>query len=407
MIESMTDTHFTIVVPTRDRSDTLIYCLSTILSQDYGNFSVLVSDNASTDGTHEKVRRLNDNRIDYINTGRRVSMSENWEFALNHLKIKDGWVTILGDDDGLLPGALYSVNQIIKKTGHKAIRANGCSYYWPNLLGSSFGSISVSIKKGFEVRNSGQMLQKALDGKISYIELPVLYNGGFISGDLIEQARHKCGKVFNSLAPDIITGIIFSFLTEEYVYSYEPLAINGASVHSTGTSAHEKTKRNRAYDPLEKYLSESNIPYHKELPLTSNGTPLRSIPSSVYEAFLQAEVFHNLKSVKTSKEKQLNIILTDSGPNHNEIVEWAKLFSDRYNIDLSKYNLSGKMTLAKLTKLIILKLTNGMVLFKVNGSLINPLQNVYQASMVAGFIKDLRPSIFQLIKYRLKYLINK
>jgi len=82
---------FTIVIPTRERSDTLMHAIKTALSQDYENFRVLVSDNASQDQTKEKVEALKDPRIHYINTGQRVSMSENWEFALNH--VSDGWLT--------------------------------------------------------------------------------------------------------------------------------------------------------------------------------------------------------------------------------------------------------------------------------------------------------------------------
>ena len=37
-------------------------------------------------------------------------MSHNWEFALGF--VPDGWVTIIGDDDALLPGALKRVSGI-------------------------------------------------------------------------------------------------------------------------------------------------------------------------------------------------------------------------------------------------------------------------------------------------------
>jgi glycosyltransferase involved in cell wall biosynthesis len=145
-------------VPTRERCDTLIHTLSTILAQDYDNFSVLVSDNASNDDTRQKVEGLNDSRIIYINTRHRVSMSENWEFALNNVKY--GWVTVLGDDDGLLPGSLNYVDQVIKKTGLKAIRSNGCTYSWPTLMGSAFGSMSVSKKKVLRSESQAKCFRK-------------------------------------------------------------------------------------------------------------------------------------------------------------------------------------------------------------------------------------------------------
>ena len=117
---------FTIIIPTRERADILIHAIASALAQDYSNLEVLVSDNASSDDTEELVSKFDDARVRYINTGKRVSMSHNWEFALDH--VTEGWVTVLGDDDAILPGVLRSVNKVIDETGTLAIRSNGCGY---------------------------------------------------------------------------------------------------------------------------------------------------------------------------------------------------------------------------------------------------------------------------------------
>lgn len=396
------NTRFTVIVPTRERCDTLIHTLNTILVQDYDNFEVIVSDNVSNDGTRELVMRLReqDSRISYLNTGQRVSMSENWEFALKNLK--DGWVTVLGDDDGLLPGALSRVDQIIKKTGLKAIRSNGCSYSWPSLLSSTYGSMSISRRTGFVIRSSGHMLQKVLDGKCAYNELPVLYNGGFIAASLLNEARDKSGKIFNSMTPDVYSGIVLSYLTEKYCYCYEPLAINGASAHSTGTAGFEGIVRKRGYDPVEKFYSESNIPFHPNFPLLSNGKPVRSIYAVVYEAFMQAKSFHRLKAVQISSEKQLRIILLHSGPDHDEIMGWAKLFADKNYIDLNKIKISKIESIFKRVSIILAKISNGLTRIKINGGTYIPMRNVFEAALFAGLIHELSPSFFQAVKFRLK-----
>ena len=220
--------------------------------------------------------------------------------------------------------------------------------------------------------------------------------------DLIKRARDKSGKIFHSMSPDVFTGIIFSFLTEEYIYCHEPLAINGASVHSTGTAGFEKAKRRRSYDPADKFWNEPNIPFHKELPLMPNGKPLRSIAAVFYEAFLQAEAFYSLKLINTSKERQLKIILNQSGPDHNEIIDWGKLFAEKHNIYLGDYRLARKNIFCRYIDLFIRISSNGLTRFKIEGSLRIPLQNVYQASIAAGLIKELKPNIFQAIRFRLK-----
>jgi len=146
-MSSNVNNYFTIIIPTRERKDTLEYTIKTALAQDYNNFCVIVSDNFSNDGTRELVESIENSRLIYFNTGSRVSMSHNWEFALS--KVKHGWVTILGDDDAILPGALNRVNEIINETGLLAIRSNGCSFRWPNLTGTGYGEISLSLKKGY------------------------------------------------------------------------------------------------------------------------------------------------------------------------------------------------------------------------------------------------------------------
>ncbi len=395
---------FTIVIPTRERSDTLIHTLATALAQDYGNFEVLVSDNASMDETYEKVLAIKDARLRYINTGKRVSMSENWEFAFNH--VHKGWVTVLGDDDAILPGSLKIANDIINKTGTSAIRSNGCSYEWPGLTGSAYGRLVVSLRRGYTIRDSRRMLQDVIDGRLSYNELPMLYNGGFISTELIRQAKQITGNFFQSMTPDVYSAIVFSFLTKNYVYSYEPLAINGASIHSGGTAAFEKIKRTRSYDPAEKFWNEKNIPFHADLPLVKSGRPVRSIPVCVYEAFLQAKKFHDMKNIKTSHAQQLRITLDKSGPDNAEIIEWANLFASKHN--LSVKNKSPFFTLDIAPKIIkfYIRLLNRIWSYRMEGIVRLGLRNVFEASVVAGMIKLIRPSraknILQWLKKRVK-----
>ncbi len=69
---------YTVIIPTRDRAETLEATLRTCLRQTYPNFEIIVSDNCSDDNTKEIVDGLHDPRIRYINPGRRLSMSGNF-----------------------------------------------------------------------------------------------------------------------------------------------------------------------------------------------------------------------------------------------------------------------------------------------------------------------------------------
>ena len=103
----------TVIIPTRERSDTLMHTLRTLVDQDYRDCEFIVSDNHSQDNTKQVVQDFSDPRICYINTGKRVSMSKNWEFALEHAR--GSFVTYIGDDDGFIPGALSGAMAILEK----------------------------------------------------------------------------------------------------------------------------------------------------------------------------------------------------------------------------------------------------------------------------------------------------
>src|SRR4051812_40299444 len=107
----MSDPLVTLAIPTRDRADTLAYTLATALGQDSEDFEILVSDNFSSDQTREVVFAIEDSRLRYVNTGRRVSMTDNFEFALNHARGK--YVIYIGDDDGLMQGAVAALKKMV------------------------------------------------------------------------------------------------------------------------------------------------------------------------------------------------------------------------------------------------------------------------------------------------------
>src|SRR5208282_2904280 len=117
-----TDPKITVLIPTRERCDVLSKSIATVVSQNYDNLHIIVSDNYSCDGTKDVALSFQDGRVTYINTNKRISMADNWEFALSH--VQDGWVTIIGDDDGLLPNSLAKVAELIRSAGCQAIRSS-------------------------------------------------------------------------------------------------------------------------------------------------------------------------------------------------------------------------------------------------------------------------------------------
>jgi glycosyltransferase involved in cell wall biosynthesis len=80
-----------VLIPTYNRADYLEEAIESVLEQDYGNFELIVSDNGSTDGTEERVKKyLTDSRARYFRNERNLGSGANYrkllyEHAAGHL----------------------------------------------------------------------------------------------------------------------------------------------------------------------------------------------------------------------------------------------------------------------------------------------------------------------------------
>ncbi len=258
-----------IIIPTLKRPDTLYWTLKTVLEQDYPNFDVLVSDNFSNDNTQDVVSSFNDDRLTYIKTKSKLSMSHHWEFALSH--ITDGYLTILGDDDGLLPGSLTKISKIIQRHQPPAIGWRFGNFNWKGLppyfmvpLGGCYRI--VDAKKEIDT-----LFKKSV---YNTIQFPSLY-GGFIKKDLIDKLKGKFGGAFfHSRIPDFFSGGIIAANVEKYIRLEYPITINATSKHSTGFATVSKTSEQNAFTDLKKN-DASNIPFHPSLVFVrSNAIPI-------------------------------------------------------------------------------------------------------------------------------------
>jgi glycosyltransferase involved in cell wall biosynthesis len=269
---------FTIVIPTRERCDTLEHTLHTCLNQNYEKLEILISDNYSQDLTREVVESYKDSRISYINTGKRVSMSENYEFALSHVK-PEGYVIYIGDDDGLLPNAIHDINLSINKTGAKVLRWDVASYFWPKFEGKQVNQLYIpSLKSHLSSRNSANAIRSVLSFEASYTCLPVMYMYSAIAYDVIKSIKKISGRFYHSLTPDIYSGFAIAGCVNNFVNSTRPYTIGGASHHSIGASGVGANSLKAVLI----HLSETSIPCHPSL------VQCFSDEHSVIESFLQA-----------------------------------------------------------------------------------------------------------------------
>jgi glycosyltransferase involved in cell wall biosynthesis len=267
-----------VVIPTRERCDTLVSTLRTCTEQNYDKLEIIVSDNASADRTQAYVNSAQDERIRYIRTERRLSMSHNWEFALSH--VRGDYVTYVGDDDGLLPGALSALAEIIRETNTEAISWRWASYFWPSSLHApSQNLLFVPAGGRLQRRSAPEVLRRVLSFREGYEKLPFLYKG-IVSTRLTEQVKKASGGAFfHSMVPDVYSAIALSLVVAEYYYSTRPYSLNGTSAASNGAAQFTPSLNASA---AKTFLDEDNIPFHADLALAP------SLPIAVAESFFQA-----------------------------------------------------------------------------------------------------------------------
>lgn len=371
---------FSVIIPTRERCDVLEWSLRSVISQKYDNLEIIVSDNCSNDSTESLVTGFDDTRIRYLNTGARVSMSENWEFALSH--VTEGWVTIIGDDDALLPNALEKVAALIETTKTQAIRSSVCSYLWPTLLDENNGKLGVPTKRGWEKLNANNSLAKVMQGRRSYTSLPMLYNGGFVDFEVLRRIKEKTGRFYKSCIPDVYSACAISSVVEDYIYSYEPFAVNGASIHSNGTDQFS-TKKKKENSPSNIFKKEPNLPFHSDVPLNNDLTHPASIQAIIYESYLQTKTLRT-SNIFDNHQNQLEIILATAGKHATPMKEWAMLFTNKHKLNMP-LALNNSVKLRRNLKLTTLphSISNFINKIEPDSNKI-PMRNVQQASIVAS-----------------------
>jgi glycosyltransferase involved in cell wall biosynthesis len=377
---------FTVVLPTRERADVLVRALATVTAQDYDALEILISDNCSQDATREVATSTGDPRVRYVNTGQRLSMAGNCEFALSH--VTTDWVALLGDDDGLVPNALHEVAELVTAAEVHALRSMQAQFYWPSFLGETYGRLELPMGKGVEERAGNVWLRRVMAGVASYMDLPTLYTGGFVSLALVERIRRE-GRVFHSCIPDVYSAVAFGSVIDRYLYSYEPFVVNGASKHSTG-AAYLRPEASPEAAPINAFRAEESIPLHPAIPYTSSGGYPQSIHALVYDCYLRSAPLRPDEPVQ--HQEQLEVVLAMIDDNAHAITAWAHAFAAQHGLDFERAQerAGRRRDLVRLRR-VPQRLRAG-VTHIVDASMV-PIRDIYEASLVAGSVYRAAPSL--------------
>lgn len=257
---------FSICVPTRNRAETLYFCLKTLLHQDIDNYEIIVSDNsdpAECEKTLAVIKELASDKIRYFRPDRVLSMTENFEFTLQ--KSTGEYTLFMGDDDGLVVNTLGYLETIIDEYSPSVIRCPGVVYYWPDSVAEMQYRLSYPVRRPTLQVSSKNALDLVASFDLSYYNLPMIYYG-FVKREIIEKIISEAGSLFqDTVNPDIYSGIVIAHYTDFFLITEKPFTIAGLSGKSNGThSLHKQNstiavefkKKQNLTEKFEKY----NVP---------------------------------------------------------------------------------------------------------------------------------------------------
>jgi hypothetical protein len=232
-----------IVIPTRDRAQYLRHSLATATAIDDPDIEILVSDNASVDETRKVVSDAQDPRVRYVNTGARVSMRQNFEFARQHAS--GDYLIYFGDDDGVLSQQFCYLRRILEAEKPDVLSWPVSTYLWRvNDENPKAGFMRLRCTKIFGRTydlDPGRYRADLLACNLKRMTpFPNIYHG-CASREYLEKTSSDKGVYFNGSIPDYYFSYVTILHGGRFVHADHPFTISGQSPASTGAS--QGTKR--------------------------------------------------------------------------------------------------------------------------------------------------------------------
>lgn len=277
----MSKPEFSVVIPTRNRPQTLQYAIKTCLSQDFEDYEIIVSDNFSTSDTQNVVEKFNDDRIVFVRTKQPLAMSENWDYAISH--VRGDYVLLIGDDDGLVFNSLSLLDKIIDSTKENVIRWEWILYYWPDFfIKNVAGKVYIPINEGVTKLNSAEILKKVVNYKLHYKTLPMLYNSA-VHKSVLKDIKTEKNVFFHSQAPDIYSGIVIAKSVEKYLSISTPLNIAGLSKASNGAAQLYTKEKSNVLEDFTNLNEKAGLSWHPKVP------SINVLPAVIADSYYHAK----------------------------------------------------------------------------------------------------------------------
>jgi hypothetical protein len=258
-----------IIIPTRNRPDTLRIALSALQAHKSKSIEILVHDNASDAGVKTVVAEAAkaDPRIVYRRSEVPLSQRANFEAAVR--ASSGDYITLIGDDDGFVMGALDWIEELLSAGNIDAIRWNSIHYAWPDLSGDAEGFARIFSEQFYHPTRfiDPEAMRTHIHGaggRGSW-EHVMIYHGLVARGAVDRLSARSDGVLFAHPMVDVWAHNLLAFHSDVIVDVGSPVSIYGTSGNSLAATWH-KPSQSKARQPsgiIQEYILDEFSARHR------------------------------------------------------------------------------------------------------------------------------------------------
>ncbi len=236
-----------VVIPTRNRMGTLVHSIACVLDSG-DDLEVVVHDTSDDAGAWADVetRFAGEPRLRYAYTAPPQSFAATFDKAVSLARGR--FVTLIGDDDGVLP-QLLECTRMIEEAGWEALTpSTPAAYNWPDFRHLYYGDADAGRLSVRPFTGSWEQIDVALEldrtargGFQEFGRLPRIYYG-VVRRDLLDLVNGRAGARFVGTSPDISGAVGLATVVTKLVRLDYPVFLPGSSANSgagrSGMKAH-------------------------------------------------------------------------------------------------------------------------------------------------------------------------
>ncbi|HIW80358.1 MAG TPA: glycosyltransferase [Candidatus Acetatifactor stercoripullorum] len=181
----------TIAIPTYNRCDLLHRTLESVMTQWSDCIEVIVSDNASTDGTEAMMEAYSqEKKVRYFRNPENLGMDKNF---LKCLQLARGeYIHLLSDDDILLPGAVAKILSLIESERPNYINLNSFTYSTDLYNPNEKKNPRINVKEDIVTKDKKTYME-LIGVYITYISATIIRKSDFLK---IQKPERYFGTYF-------------------------------------------------------------------------------------------------------------------------------------------------------------------------------------------------------------------